>query len=146
MADISVYLGLFMAAFLAATLLPMQSEAVLVGLLLTDTYPVWRLVLVAAVGNTLGSLLNWLLGRYIEHFHHHPWFPASPAQLKKAQGWYQKYGRWSLLLSWVPIIGDPLTVIAGTMREPIWFFIVIVATAKTLRYIALTLATLGVMP
>lgn len=140
--EISAYLGLFLAAFSAATLLPAQSEAVLVGLLLTNTYPAWALLAVASVGNVLGSLVNWVLGRYIEHFRHKRWFPASQAQMEKAQYAYQRYGRWSLLLSWVPIIGDPLTVIAGVMREPLWRFLGIVTLAKTGRYLALVALTL----
>ncbi len=140
--ELSAYLGLFLAAFSAATLLPTQSEAVLVGLLLTKTYPAWALLAVASVGNVLGSFVNWVLGRYIEHFRHKRWFPASQAQMEKAQHAYQRYGRWSLLLSWVPIIGDPLTVIAGVMREPLWRFLGIVALAKTGRYLALVALTL----
>src|SRR3546814_3453555 len=117
------------------TLLPTQSEAVLVALLLTNAYPAWTLLAVASVGNVLGSLVNWVLGRYIEQFRHKRWFPINQTQLEKAQHAYQRYGRWSLLLSWVPIIGDPLTVIAGVMREPFWRFLGIVALAKTGRYL-----------
>lgn len=139
---LSGYLGLFFAAFGAATLLPMQSEAVLVGLLLTDHYIVWTLLAVATVGNVLGSVVNWLLGRYIENYRHKRWFPVSAEKLQQAQNSYQKYGRWSLLLSWVPIIGDPLTLVAGVMREPLWSFILIVTFAKFSRYFVLVAVTL----
>lgn len=141
--ELSGYFGLFLAAFGAATLLPMQSEAVLVGLLLTDRYAAWSLLAVATTGNVLGSALNWLLGRSIEHYRHKRWFPVSEDKLKKAQWAYHRFGRWSLLLSWVPIIGDPLTVIAGVMREPFWSFLLIVALAKAIRYLVLTALTLG---
>src|SRR5690554_4202653 len=137
MLSFSGYLGLFFAAFGAATLLPMQSEAVLVGLLLSEHYVVWALLLVASAGNVLGSMVNWLFGRYIEHYRHKRWFPVSEQQLQKAQNSYQKYGRWSLLLSWVPIIGDPLTVAAGVMREPLWRFLLLVTLAKAGRYLVL---------
>jgi len=143
MLSFSGYLGLFFAAFGAATLLPMQSEAVLVGLLLSEHYIAWALLLVATTGNVLGSVANWLLGRYIEHYRHKRWFPVSEQQLQKAQKSYQKYGRWSLLLSWVPIIGDPLTVVAGVMREPLWSFVLIVTFAKFSRYLVLVAITLG---
>lgn len=143
MLELSSYFGLFLAAFGAATLLPLQSEAVLVGLLLTDHYAVWALLTVATTGNVLGSAVNWLLGRYIEHFRHNRWFPASESKLGKAQQAYHRYGRWSLLLSWVPIIGDPLTVIAGVMREPLWSFLLIVVLAKGARYLVLAALTLG---
>jgi membrane protein YqaA with SNARE-associated domain len=101
-------------------------------------------VLVASLGNTLGSVINYALGRMLERFRHRRWFPASEAALDRAQGWYARWGRWSLLLSWAPIIGDPLTVIAGVMREPLWRFVVLVAIAKTGRYVTLAWITLQV--
>lgn len=143
--DFSAYLGLFLAAFGAATLLPMQSEAVLVGLLLAAEQPPALLLLVATTGNVLGSAANWLLGRYIEHLRHRRWFPVPEDKLQRARQAYQRYGRWSLLLSWVPIIGDPLTVIAGVLREPFWSFLLIVLVAKAGRYLVLAVLTLGVM-
>ena len=108
-------MGLFLAAFGAATLLPLQSEAVLVGLLLSDRYWLWSLLAVATLGNVLGSLLNWWLGRAIERFRERRWFPVSPRHLERARHHYQRYGHWSLLLSWLPVIGDPLTVAAGVL-------------------------------
>lgn len=143
MFELTSYIGLFVAAFGAATLLPMQSEAVLVGMLLSDRYVVSTLLAVAAVGNVLGSALNWLLGRSVERFRHKRWFPVSESKLEKAQQSYLRYGRWSLLLSWVPIVGDPLTVVAGVMREPLWSFLLIVTLAKGVRYLVLTAVTLG---
>lgn len=141
--DLSAYLGLFIAALGAATLLPMQSEAVLTALLLAAKQPPILLLLVATAGNVLGSVVNWMLGRYIEHFRHKRWFPVSEDKLERAQQAYHRYGRWSLLLSWVPIIGDPLTVIAGTLREPFWSFLLIVFLAKAGRYLVLAMLTLG---
>lgn len=143
--DLSAYLGLFVAAFSAATLLPMQSEAVLVGLLLATEQPPALLLLVATTGNVLGSTANWLLGRYIEHLRHRRWFPVPEDKLQRTWQAYHRYGRWSLLLSWVPIIGDPLTVIAGVLREPFWSILLIVLMAKAGRYLVLAVLTLGVM-
>lgn len=140
--DLSACLGLFVAAFGAATVLPMQSETVLTGLLLAAKQPPALLLLVATLGNVLGSVVNWLLGRYIEHFRHKRWFPVPEDKLQRAQQAYHRYGRWSLLLSWAPIIGDPLTVIAGTLREPFWSFLLIVLVAKAGRYLALAALTL----
>ncbi len=128
------YFSLFMAALLAATLIPAQSETVLLALVLGDEHPVWLLVGVATFGNTLGSVLNWWLGRYLEHFRERRWFPVSAASLAKAQERFQRYGWWSLLLSWLPIIGDPLTVMAGFMRVPFLPFLLLVALAKGGRY------------
>jgi membrane protein YqaA with SNARE-associated domain len=143
MFELSGYFGLFLAAFAAATLLPAQSEAVLVGLLLSGSFSPWMLLGVATFGNVLGSLANWLIGRYIEHLRGKRWFPVSEKQLDKAQRAYHRYGRWSLLLSWVPIIGDPLTVVAGTLREPLWSFLLLVTLAKGGRYLLLAGITLG---
>jgi len=134
---------LFLTAFGAATLLPLQSEAVLVGLLLQDEYPVLLLLGVATAGNVLGAIVNWWLGRYIEHWRDKRWFPVSGSTLDRAQARYHCYGRWSLLLSWAPIIGDPLTVVAGVMKEPFWSFLLLVTVAKAGRYLALTAAVLG---
>jgi membrane protein YqaA with SNARE-associated domain len=134
---------LFLAAFGAATLLPLQSEAMLVGLLLRDEYPVLLLLGVATAGNVLGSIVNWWLGRYIEHWRNRRWFPVSGPTLDRAQARYHRYGRWSLLLSWAPIIGDPLTVVAGVMKEPFWSFLLLVTAAKAGRYGVLTAAVLG---
>jgi len=143
MFELTSYLGLFLAAFGAATLLPMQSEAVLVGMLLSDRYVISTLLAVAIVGNVLGSVLNWVLGRCVERFRHKRWFPVSEAKLAKAQQSYLRYGHWSLLLSWVPIIGDPLTVVAGVMREPFWRFLLLVTLAKGMRYLVLAAVALG---
>ena len=136
------YIGLFLAAFGAATLLPLQSEALLVGLLLSKQYWLWSLLAVATLGNVLGSLFNWWLGRGIVHYRDRGWFPVKPGALARAQRWYRRYGRWSLLLSWVPVVGDPLTLAAGVMREPLRVFLPLVAVAKTGRYLVLVLATL----
>jgi membrane protein YqaA with SNARE-associated domain len=135
--------GLFLSAFGAATLLPLQSEAVLVSLLVQAEYSVITLLVIATLGNVLGSTVNWWLGTRIEHWRDRRWFPARPEQLARAQAGYHRYGRWSLLLSWVPIIGDPLTVVAGVMKEPFWSFLAIVTLAKAGRYLALAGITLG---
>ncbi|MDD3516804.1 MAG: DedA family protein [Chromatiales bacterium] len=123
----------------------MQSEAVLAALLVLGEHPAWALLAVATAGNVLGSVVNWLLGRYIEHWRDRPWFPVGEHRLASAQRAYHRHGRWSLLLSWAPFIGDPLTVIAGVMREPLWSFFLIVLAAKLGRYLVLAGVTLGVL-
>ncbi|WP_343211829.1 DedA family protein (plasmid) [Aliisedimentitalea scapharcae] len=137
------YLSLFASALIAATVLPMQSEAVLVGLLLNGSHSVGVLLGVATVGNVLGSLVNWVLGRFLLRYRDQRWFPVNDQQLHRAQGWYHRYGRWSLLGSWLPIVGDPLTVVAGVMREPLVPFLVLVTVAKGTRYLVLAAATLA---
>lgn len=135
--------GLFLAAFAAATLIPAQSEAVLAALVLTGDHPVWLLLTVATTGNVLGSLLNWALGRFLMRHAGHRWFPVSAAQLDRAALWYRRWGWPSLFFSWVPVIGDPLTLAAGVLREPLWRFLLVVTLAKGLRYVALVAATLA---
>ncbi|CAK7257892.1 MULTISPECIES: YqaA family protein [unclassified Shinella] len=137
MSTLAAYGGLFLAALVAATILPAQSEAVLGGLLATGTYSPVLLILVAGTGNILGSVVNWLLGRGVERFRGSRWFPVSDGHLDRAGRWYRRYGWWSLLFSWMPVIGDPLTVAAGIMREPFLRFLVVVSIAKFGRYIVL---------
>lgn len=137
---VAAHLGLFSAAFLAATILPAQSEAVLAGLILAKTYPLWSLIAVASLGNVLGAVVNWGVGRGIDRFRSARWFPLSEEALTKARGWYRRWGAWSLLLSWAPVIGDPLTLVAGVMREPLWRFLLLVSLAKTGRYLILAAA------
>ncbi len=130
----TIYFTLFLSALASATLLPGQSE-ILLGTLLVKGYSPWALIAVASAGNVLGSVLNWLLGRGIERFRNKRWFPVKQDELSRAERWYQRYGKWSLLLSWAPVIGDPLTVVAGILREPFLPFLALVALAKTLRYL-----------
>jgi membrane protein YqaA with SNARE-associated domain len=139
------YGALFLAAFLAATVFPFQSEAVLFGMLVSERYPEWLLIAVASVGNTLGSVVNWFLGRFLAHFEGRRWFPATRERMAKAEAWYHRYGRWTLLLSWMPVIGDPLTIVAGVLRESLPIFIVLVAIAKTARYLIVGGLSLGWM-
>ena len=142
MTDLGVYAALFAVAFGAATIFPLQSEGMLTGLLLAGYPPLW-LVAVASVGNVLGSTVNWVLGRQVERFKDRRWFPVNDAQLDRAQRWYQRHGKWSLLLSWVPVIGDPLTVVAGLLREPLPMFLLLVTIAKLGRYVVLAAVVLG---
>lgn len=141
----TAYVGLFLSALIAATMLPMQSEVVLAGLLALGDQPVWALIAVATAGNVLGAVINWLLGRYFEHFRNRRWFPLRESQLERFQDMYHRWGRWSLLLSWAPFVGDPLTVIAGVLREPLWSFVLIVLIAKLGRYLVVAGITLGVL-
>ena len=133
-------LGLFVAAFGAATVLPFQSEVVFVSLQLAGGIPPVTLVVVASIGNILGAVVNYALGAGIERFRHRRWFPVTEAQLDRAQRWYARWGAWTLLLSWAPF-GDAFTVIAGTMRLPVWIFVLLVSLAKTGRYAALAWIT-----
>ncbi len=143
MSELAAYGGLFAIAFVAATILPMQSEAALAALLASGSFPVAALIAVASLGNVLGSIVNWLIGRGIERFRGRSWFPVGPAKLDRVMKWYRRYGRWSLLLSWAPVMGDPLTVAAGVLREPLWSFVAIVTIAKVARYLVVAGATLG---
>ena len=139
------YVGLFVAALAAATVFPAQSEAVLVGLILSDEYSVLVLTAVASVGNILGAIVNWFLGRGLERLRDKRWFPIRPDKVVHAQRWYRRYGKWSLLASWVPFVGDAITVVAGVMKEPLLVFILLVGIAKTARYGILAAVTTGLI-
>lgn len=139
------YIGLFVAALVAATVFPAQSEAVLVGMILSGDYSVLVLTAVASAGNTLGAVVNWFLGRSVERLKDRAWFPVRPEKLARAQFWYQRYGKWTLLASWVPFVGDAITVVAGVMKEPLPVFVLLVGIAKTARYGILAAVTTGLI-
>ncbi len=126
-------LGLFLTAFLAATVLPAYSEILFAGLLAAGHAP-WALWAWATAGNTLGSAVNWLLGRFLLRFEDRRWFPFRRDRLGRVQRWYQRYGVWSLLFAWAPVGGDALTFIAGVMRVRFDLFLLLTAIGKGLRY------------
>lgn len=141
---ISSLFGLFVAAFVAATIVPFQSEIVFVALQAAKTVPVWTLIIVASIGNTLGALVNYYIGQGITRFEGKRWFPATPAQMARAEAWFARWGIWVLLVSWLPV-GDVMTVVAGVMRTPVWLFLLLVGIAKTSRYVGLALLTAGII-
>lgn len=131
------YFQLLIISFLAATILPLSSELVLSTMLLTDSFDKYLLLVVASFGNIFGSSVNWYLGKKILIFKDRKWFPVNEKQIAKSEMYFKKYGIWSLLLAWVPIIGDPLTVIAGILRVNFLTFLLLVSISKTSRYIFL---------
>lgn len=136
------YAGLFVLAFLAATLLPGYSEVAFAGLLATgyEAFPLWAW---ATAGNTLGSVVNWGAGRWLLHYRGRRWFPVNAGQLERGQAWFQRFGVWSLLLAWAPVAGDALTFIAGVMRVRFDLFLLLTAVGKGLRYAVLLLLLEG---
>ena len=132
--------GLMLAAFLAATPLPMQSEAVFVALQLAGTAPVWLMVICAGIANTAGSIVTWAMGRGLRALEGRFRIPA--AQLARAEALYRRWGLWTLLLSWAPL-GDMICFVAGALRVPLWQFTLIVGLAKTARYALVAAATAG---
>ncbi|HSX84389.1 MAG TPA: YqaA family protein [Cellvibrio sp.] len=138
------YLSLFFTALIAATFFPLSSEALL-AVLLHQHYASWLLWLMATSGNTLGSCVNWYLGKQCLHWQNKKWFPFKPAQLARAQQQFQRYGLWSLLFAWMPVIGDPLTFFAGVMRIRFWQFVALVALGKSLRYALIIFIVLEAM-
>ena len=131
------YFQLFIISFLAATILPLSSELVLSTMLLTDSFDKYLLLVVASFGNILGSSVNWYLGKKILIFKDKKWFPANERQIAKGEIYFKKYGIWSLLLAWVPIIGDPLTIVAGILRVKFFTFLLLISISKIFRYIFL---------
>jgi membrane protein YqaA with SNARE-associated domain len=127
--------GLFLAAFLAATPVPFQSEVIFLGMQATG-WETGLLILVASIGNTLGSCVTYVLGRWLSDQRDHRWFPLTPDQMIRAEGWFRRWGLWLLLLSWAPF-GDMIVAVSGVLRVPFPLFIALVALAKTGRYIAL---------
>lgn len=126
---------LFFGALLAATIVPFSSEVMLVAALEAGEVSTGWLIAAAASGNVLGALINWGLGRYLLHWTDHKWFPFTRAQIDKASERFNRYGVWTLLFSFLPIVGDPLTFAAGMLRVGIWPFLILVSIGKTARYV-----------
>ncbi len=116
--------GLFASAFVSATILPGSSEVVLLALLAKHPQTFWLAIFVATVGNTLGGLTSYWLGRLLPKRAEH-----------RALAWFSRYGAWSLLLTWVPVIGDALCVAAGWLRVNVWWATLLIAVGKLVRYV-----------
>ena len=130
-----IYLSLFIISFLAATILPFSSELTLAGLIATSDYDNLLLLIVASFGNVLGSVVNWALGSYSRNLTTKKWFPFKETQIERSSKWFRKFGKWSLLFAWVPVLGDPLTLVAGILRVKFIDFIILVAIGKVSRYL-----------
>ena len=128
-----LYVTLFLSAFLAATIFPAQSETLLAYQISQNPNEVVILVGVATFGNVLGAVVNWVLGRFASKGG--KWFQMKDERLSRAKDFYFKYGRYTLLFSWVPIVGDPITIVAGIMRERLLTFLVLVTIGKLARYL-----------
>jgi membrane protein YqaA with SNARE-associated domain len=139
------YLILFLSAFGAATIVPFYSEIAYIGMLEQEFSPLW-VWLVATAGNSLGAAVNWILGRFLTRFETRRWFPFKPDSLHRGQKWFQKYGVWSLLFAWLPIVGDALTFIAGVMRVRFELFFILTAIGKGARYAVVYLIYTGFFP
>ena len=130
-----IYLSLFGISFLAATILPFSSELTLAGLISTSNYDNLLLLVFASFGNVLGSVFNWGLGFYSRNLTIKKWFPFKETQIERSSKWFSKFGKWSLLFAWLPIVGDPLTFVAGLLRVRFLDFIILVAIGKVSRYL-----------
>ena len=133
------YLSLFTISFLAATILPFSSELMLASMLSMENYNRILLIIISSLGNILGSVFNWVLGFYFMKLQNKKWFPFNKKQISKSSLWFEKYGKWSLLFAWVPIIGDPLTFVAGTMKTNFFIFLILVGIGKISRYFIISL-------
>jgi membrane protein YqaA with SNARE-associated domain len=131
------YASVLVAGFGAATLLPLPSEVVLAAQIKASDSSILGLVAAATAGNVGGSVCNWWLGRFLHRFKHRKWFPFAPRAVDKAAATYRRWGLWTLLLAWLPVIGDPLTLVAGLLRVPLMAFIPLVTIGKAGRYLAL---------
>jgi len=134
---LGIYAGLAASAFLAATIVPFSSEAALLALLAAGQGQPVLLVAAASVGNIAGSAVNWLLGRFIQRFRDRSWFPVGPGAYARAEAWFNRFGLWSLLFAWVPVVGDPLTLVAGALRVGFIRFLLLVGIGKVARYAVL---------
>ena len=129
-----IYFSLFLISFLGGSILPVSSELTLAGLLSVNNYNELGLLISASFGNILGAVCNWLLGFYLFKRINKKWFPFTQNQINKASLWFKKFGTWSLLFAWVPIVGDPLTLVAGILKTRFSLFLALVSLGKISRY------------
>jgi membrane protein YqaA with SNARE-associated domain len=122
---------------MVATIVPFGSETYLASLIILNKYNSLLLLISASFGNVLGSVFNWICGYYATYFMKKKWFPINQKNIDKASRIFNKYGKWSLLLSWVPFIGDPITFVAGTLRYSLIPFVILVSIGKIGRYIVI---------
>lgn len=134
-------LSLFLLSFCASTLLPLGSEWLLVALLLDGAAPV-SVVLVATLGNSLGALTSYLIGRFGVDWLNEKLLRIDRDKQARAEYWFNRYGSWALLMSWLPVVGDPLCLVSGFLKTPLLRFGLLVTTGKGLRYIAVAFLTL----
>ena len=127
---------------MVATIVPFGSEVYFATLLSLGKYNNVLLLVSASVGNVLGSVFNWVCGYYINYFIKKSWFPIKQDKIKKGTDLFNKYGKWSLLLSWVPFVGDPITFVAGTLRFSFIPFIILVSIGKIGRYLVIYVSIL----
>jgi membrane protein YqaA with SNARE-associated domain len=135
-----IYISLFTVAFMVATIVPFGSEMYFATLLSLNKYNNLLLLIAASIGNVLGSVFNWVCGYYVNYFIKKPWFPIKKDKIVKGTEIFNKYGKWSLLLSWVPFIGDPITFVAGTLRFSLVPFLILVSIGKVGRYLIIYLS------
>lgn len=135
--------GLFVAAFLAATPIPFQSEVVFLALMAQGTVPVWALILVASVGNILGSCVTYAMGRGLGGDRGARWIGLTVERQARAERWFARWGVWALLFSWAPG-GDLVVALSGALRVPLPRFVALVTIAKTARYAVVALIGMGI--
>ena len=140
-----IYLSLFALSFFVATIIPFGSEAYLASLIILNKYNIFLLLFSASLGNILGSVFNWICGYYSRYFTKKKWFPINEKKINKATLFFAKYGKWSLLLGWVPFIGDPITFVAGTLRYPFLHFLLLVSIGKIGRYLFIYLFSISLI-
>jgi len=143
--------ALLLAGFLAATMLPVGSEPVLIAYLAqqapASVWPTATLAVIAvSIGNTLGGVVTYGMGRGGRYLWGRWRQDVDPDRQshRKARRWLDRWGPWALLLSWIPIVGDPLCLVAGAMRLPFWVSALAMALGKFARYVVLTLAVLAI--
>lgn len=133
----------FVVAFVSATLLPLGSEPAVLGLVMLNPAMFWPAVLVATAGNTLGGALTWWMGYGAERAYEHVKQEKPPDP--RAMRWLERFGAKACLLSWLPIVGDPLCAVAGWLKLPFWPCVAYMAVGKLARYTLMTAALTGLV-
>lgn len=145
MNELHILIFQFSISLLSASIIPAQGELVMFALLASGKYTAWLLLCAACTGTFLGVGINWILGRYLSQFQNAKWFPVKSSYIEKSKLLFDKHGRAALLLSGVPLIGDPITIVAGALKVNFGFYLLTAGLAKCARYGLVWLLYLGIV-
>lgn len=143
--ELHILIFQFLISLISASIIPAQGELVMFALMASGKYTAWLLFCTACAGTVLGVSINWFLGRYLSRFQNEKWFPVKTTYIEKAKLLFDRHGRTALLLAGIPLIGDPITIVAGALKINFWFYLFTAGLSKCARYGIVWLIYLGIV-
>ena len=145
MPELHILIFQFVMSVISASIIPAQGELIMFALLASGKYTDWLLLTVACAGTVLGVSINWILGRYLSKFQNEKWFPVKGTYIEKAKTLFDKHGRAALLMAGIPLIGDPITIVAGALKVNFGFYLITAGLSKCARYGLVFLIYMGIV-